>query len=283
MRGRADEARDEPVGRPVVELERHADLLDAAQTQDHDLVGHGHRLDLVVRDVDHGVAESGVQVGELDPHLHAKLGIEIGERLVEQEDPRLAHHCPTDGDALTLPARELARPPREELLDLQHPCRRAHPLLDLGAGHLHVLEAEGEVLPDRHVRIEGIGLEDHGEAALRGAELVDALTVDADLARRYVLEPGDHAQKGRLAATGRADEDAERTVLGLQVDAMDHLDRAEALGHAIELEGRHDLFPWPQRERISAAWRGSARCRRTGARPARISLTSSIIMSQIRR
>ena len=53
---RADEAGDEQVGRPVVELERRADLLDAAVVHHHDLVGHGHGLDLVVRDVDGGGA-----------------------------------------------------------------------------------------------------------------------------------------------------------------------------------------------------------------------------------
>ena len=52
MRGRADEAGDEQIVRLVVELERRADLLDVAAVEHHDLVGHGHRLDLVVGHVD---------------------------------------------------------------------------------------------------------------------------------------------------------------------------------------------------------------------------------------
>ena len=51
---RADEAGDELVGRLVVEIERRAHLLDPARAQHDDLVGHRHRLDLVVRDVHHG-------------------------------------------------------------------------------------------------------------------------------------------------------------------------------------------------------------------------------------
>ena len=47
-RRRTDEARDEEIRRPVVEIERRADLLDAAVVHDDDLVGHRHRLDLVV-------------------------------------------------------------------------------------------------------------------------------------------------------------------------------------------------------------------------------------------
>src|SRR3954468_18034431 len=44
---RADELRHEQVRRPVVELERLAELLDAALVHDGDAVGHGHGLDLV--------------------------------------------------------------------------------------------------------------------------------------------------------------------------------------------------------------------------------------------
>src|SRR5450830_146564 len=50
-RRRADESGDKQILRPVVEFQRRADLLDAAIVHDDDLVGHGHGLDLVVRDV----------------------------------------------------------------------------------------------------------------------------------------------------------------------------------------------------------------------------------------
>ena len=49
---------------------------------------------------------------DLRPHLDAQLGIEIGERLVEQEDLGFAHDGPAHGDALTLAAREFPREPR---------------------------------------------------------------------------------------------------------------------------------------------------------------------------
>src|SRR5262245_58577668 len=50
---RADESGDEDVGRLAIELQWRTDLLDLAGVQNHDLVGHGHRLDLIVGDVDH--------------------------------------------------------------------------------------------------------------------------------------------------------------------------------------------------------------------------------------
>ena len=45
----------------------------------------------------------------------------------------------------------------------------------------------------------------------------------------HVLEPGDEAQKRRLAAARRADEDHELAVLDVEVDAVDDADRAERL------------------------------------------------------
>ena len=46
---------------------------------------------------------------DLAAHLVAQLCVEIGQRLVEQEDPRIAHDGAADGDALALAAGELAR------------------------------------------------------------------------------------------------------------------------------------------------------------------------------
>ena len=62
--------------------------------QQHDAVGQRHRLDLVVGDVDHRRAELLVQALDLAAHLVAQLGVEIGQRLVEQEEPGLRARWP---------------------------------------------------------------------------------------------------------------------------------------------------------------------------------------------
>ncbi len=98
------------------EFERRAHLLDDAVVHDDDLVGHRHGLDLVVGDVDGRGLEALVQLLDLGPHGDAQLGVEIGQRLVEQEHLRIAHDGATHGDALALPARELARVAVQELL-----------------------------------------------------------------------------------------------------------------------------------------------------------------------
>ena len=67
-------------------------------------LAHGHGFDLVVRDVDHRGFELVVEAADLGAHLHAHLGVEIGERFVEEEDRGLADDGPTDRHALALAA-----------------------------------------------------------------------------------------------------------------------------------------------------------------------------------
>src|ERR1700691_2842523 len=50
-RWRDYESRDEQIARMIVQLEWRSDLLDQAIVKNDDLVGHRHRLDLVVSDV----------------------------------------------------------------------------------------------------------------------------------------------------------------------------------------------------------------------------------------
>ena len=56
---------------------------------------------------------------------------------------------------------------------------------DLVARHAAHAQAEAEVLLDRHVRVERVGLEHHGDAALGRIEIGDVLAADEDLAGRW--------------------------------------------------------------------------------------------------
>ena len=122
-----------------------------------------------------------MQLGDLDAHLHAQLGVEVRQRLVEQERLGLAHDGPADGDALALPAGKLPRFAVHKLLQLQHARRFLDPLGDLGPGHAAHPQTEAEIFRDRHVRIERIGLEHHGDAAFARIEIGDVLAADEDL------------------------------------------------------------------------------------------------------
>ena len=87
-----------------------------------------------------------VQPLDLGAHVDPQLGVEVGERLVEQEDLRVAHQRPAHGDALALAAGELARLAVEQMADLQHVGDLGDRLVALGLGHAADLHAEGDVL-----------------------------------------------------------------------------------------------------------------------------------------
>jgi hypothetical protein len=83
--GFSDEARHEAVAGAVVEILGHADLRHLAVVHDGDAVGHGQRFLLVVRDVDEGYAEVGVQAAHLELQVLAQLLVERPQRLVHQQ------------------------------------------------------------------------------------------------------------------------------------------------------------------------------------------------------
>src|SRR5690606_12516154 len=99
------------------------------------------------------------------------------------------------GDALALPARQLARTPRQQVREFQDARRVFDSALDLGLAELADLEAVSHVFEYRHVRIQRIVLEHHGNVALGRLKLVDDLAIDADVAAGNAFKPGDHAHQ----------------------------------------------------------------------------------------
>ena len=208
----------------VVELERRADLLDAAFLHDDDAVGHRHRLDLVVGDVDRRRLQPLVQGLDLGAHRHAQLGVEVAQRFVEQKDLRIAQDRAPHRDALALPARELARMPVEQLVEVEDAGGVVHALRGERRVGVAQPQAEAHVLADRHVRVERVALEHHRDVAVLRFEIVDHLAVDRDLAAGDFFEAGEHAQQRALAAARGADEHDELAVDDVEADAMQHLD-----------------------------------------------------------
>ena len=103
-RGRTNETCDIEVLGLVIDRVRVVKLLDHATFHHRDPVGQCQRLDLVVGHIDHRVAKPLVQALDFHPQFGAKLGIKIGQRLVEQEHVNIAHQCPADCHALPLAA-----------------------------------------------------------------------------------------------------------------------------------------------------------------------------------
>ena len=254
-RRRADEAGDEGGGRLFIDFQRRADLLGTSVVHHHHALRQGHRLDLVVRDIQAGGGQAPVQGLKFGAHLHAQLRIQVRQRLVEEEYRRLAHDGAAHRHALALPARQLARLALEQLGEFEDFRRARHARLDLVLRQAADLQAVGHVVGDLHVRVEGVVLEHHGNVAVLRLEVRDAALADGDVALADGLQPGHHAQQGRLAAAGGADDDDELAVLHVHVEAVDDLGAAEGLAHTAKTYLCHRIIsPFqPVRARTSAA------------------------------
>ncbi len=246
-RGGPDEPGHEQVVRPLVELLGRPDLLELAVAHHRDPVAQGHRLGLVVRDVDHGGAEPSLDPGHLGPHLHPQLRVEVGQRLVHQERRRVPDDGPAHRDPLPLTTGQVGRLALQVLGQVQDPGRLVDLLVDRGLRGLGQLEREAHVLPDRHVRVQGVALEHHGNVAVLGRLVVHHLAADAQLALGDVFQAGDHVERRGLAAARRADQDDELAVGDVEVNAVDG-QRAiwEALGDPIQNDVSHCLSFVPE-------------------------------------
>ena len=215
--GPAEEVRDERRRRPLVGLVRRADLLGAAVVHHHDAVAERHRLGLVVRHQDGGRADRALDLAQLDLHLLAQLGVEIGERLVEQQDLRPDHESAGQRHALLLAARQLARKAAGEGAEADQLQRLADAPGALGGGDALHLEPERHVLRHRHVREERIALEHDAEAALGGLDGQEIAAFEPDRAAARLDEARDHLQGRGLAAARRAQQRDELALLDGQV------------------------------------------------------------------
>src|SRR5258706_15125136 len=108
------------------------------------------------------------------------------------------------------------------------------------------MEGKTHVGRDRHVRVERVALEHHGDVAVLGIEVVDDPAVDGDRAAADVLEAGEHAQQRRLAAARGPDQHHELTVGDVQGYSMDDLRRAERLVNIRERDRSHYAFTAPE-------------------------------------
>ena len=182
-----------------------------------------------------------MQLPDLGAHLDAELGIEVGQRFVEQKDLGVAHDGPPHRDPLALAAGELAGVAAEKLAKIEDArCLRNRPIHLLPARPAQA-QAERHVLVHRHVRVQGVVLEDHRDVPLLGMHEVHNSAVDGDFAPADLLEARDETEQGRLAAAGGPDQHHEFTVRDLDIDAVKHFRGPERLSDPGDVDPCHVL------------------------------------------
>ncbi len=236
----AEETGDEQIGRTVVQRHRAVDLLDHAILEHHDALAKRHRFDLIVGDVDHGGAKLAVQLRNLGAHAVAQLGVQVGQRFVEQEHRGFTHHRPAQRHALTLTAGHRLGQLVQHRGQAQQLCGVVDALGDDLLRMPTQLEPERQVLGHGHVRIQRVALEHHGDVAILWRHVVDHALADLQRAGADVFKTGDHAQQGRFAAAGRSHQHHQFAIGHFETRALHrHLAIVVDLADTFQLHFRH--------------------------------------------
>ena len=100
--------------------------------------------------------------------------------------------------------------------------------LDLRRLRADHLQRKADVLRHRHVRVERVALEHHGDVALAGLEVGDVLAVHQHAAAADRLQPGQDAQVVVLPEPDGPEQHEELARLDGEIDAVQHGGRRRA-------------------------------------------------------
>ena len=206
---------------------------------DDEPVGHGQGLILVVSDHHGGDAESTLELTDLDADFLPELAVEVRQGLVQEQHLGGDDDRPRQGDALLLASRELAWQTVGEVLEPDQSEGLGDPAAALGRCHPTRLQPEGDVLDGRQVWKERVALKDHAGVATVGGEPGDVPSPQDDSPGRGLDEPGDHAERCRLAATAGPEQDDQLGLLDDEVEVPNGDEAPVALGEGVELEPGH--------------------------------------------
>ncbi len=167
-----------------------------------------------------GDTELTLQGGDLGTGLHTELGVEVGQRLIHEEDLRLTDDCAAHGHTLTLTTGQGLRLAIKVLGQVEDLGGLLDALADLflrGAGDL---QGEAHVVGHGHMRVQGVVLEDHCDIAVLGLHGGDILIADEDAALVDLFEAGKHAQGRGLTTARRTNQNQELAILDVKVQII---------------------------------------------------------------
>ena len=116
-----------------------------------------------------------------------------------------------------------------------------HPLIDLRLLDLLHLQAEGDVVIDRHGGEERVALEHDADVAVLDGHVGDVPSLDEHAAGDGLDEARDGPERRRLAAAGRSQKSEEFALLHMDVDVMQGGEVAEFYDDVVEFD--HVLLP----------------------------------------
>ena len=224
----------------AIELVRRADLLQPAAAHDGHAVAELERLVLLVGHEHGGDPDPVDEIPNLAARALAQGGVEVGERLVQQEHARLRCQRAGERHPLLLPARELVDAAGAESRQIHQRQGAIHAALQVRTPDPDRLEAEGHVAPHVEVREQSVVLEHHAEPARDRRHRGDVLLLHEHPPRVRRLEPREQPERRGLAAAARPEEREQLTPLEAERDPVDCHGAIEPLDQALDSEeGAH--------------------------------------------
>jgi len=193
-------------------------------------IGQRHRFVLAVGDMDKGDAELALQPLQLLEHEAAQERVERRERLVEQQNLRLGDKRSRERNPLLLTSRELRGQTLGKILHFHQPQKLARPGMPRSLADPSHLQAERDIVEAVRMRKQRIALKHHCHAPPSGRQIGHVAVANQDVAVSDVFMPGNHAQRGGLAAPAWAEQAAVAGWRNAQREAVDRKRLAIAFG-----------------------------------------------------
>ncbi|AOJ01904.1 hypothetical protein WS70_08735 [Burkholderia mayonis] len=245
---RTNEFGNEATSWMVIELEWRSGLRQAphpasglARVKQYHSICEGHGFHLIVGDINGGcVANFAMNSCDLVACLHTQGCVQIGKRLIEQKNTRLAGDGAPDRNALSLAAGKCSRLAIQQMFDLECVRYVENLFSDHCLGRSGQRQSEGQVFIHGHVRKERIALEHHRHAAARGRYEIHSLLTNIDVSLRDIFEPSDHAQQGGFAAARCTKKYTEFAFGDVEIDIPnDRRTVSVPFGHAFQYYACH--------------------------------------------
>ena len=189
---------------------------------------------------------------DLRAHFEPQFGVQVRERLVEQQASGPNDQRPGQGDPLLLPAGKLVDRPRGVAFHAHRSQGLGHARPDRLRTGPPFLQAERHVFRDALMRPEGVVLEHHAGVTKVGGEARDVLGAETDTAGIGKIKPGQTAQKGRLSAAAGAEQKENLPRLNGERHPVEGEHLAEAFGYLVDENADHSLMHYANRGRLES-------------------------------
>ncbi|KAG0935976.1 hypothetical protein G6F31_015829 [Rhizopus arrhizus] len=221
-------------GRPFIRLDGVRHLFHAALVHHHDAVRQRQRFGLVVRHQNGGGADRALDAAQFQLHFLAQLGIQIGQRFVQQQHAGPDDQRARQRHALLLPTGHARRMAVRQMRQAHQLQRVSHARLAFIFLHPLHLQADRHGLGGGHEREQRVVLEHQAQAALVRRHAADVAAIQHDAAAGGFDKTRDHLQGGRLAAARRPQQGNELAPVHRQAQRFDGGRVAVAFGEAVQ-------------------------------------------------